>query len=122
MKKEEIKLAIVGTRSYQDYKEFKYYLEEFQKDKCVKQIITGCANGADDLARRYAREKGIDLEVKEANWKKYGKGAGPIRNARIARECDYMIAFWDMNSHGTRNALLLAERLGKRTMTILYKY
>lgn len=48
-------------------------------------VITGGASGADALADAAARDLGIDRLVIPANWLGRGKGAGPIRNRRMAQ-------------------------------------
>ena len=47
-----------------------------------------------------------------ADWQRYGRGAGPIRNKQIVESADLVIAFWDGKSNGTRSALAHAERAG----------
>lgn len=96
-------LAIVGSRWYNDYSSFKTYLEkaitilniEFNK------IISGGANGPDRMAIRYAKEKGIEWTEYPAEWNRYGKKAGFIRNTTIVENATYVLAFWDRKSSGT---------------------
>jgi len=71
-------------------------------------IIQGEAKGADSMARdigtTFVREKNI-LSF-PAEWDKYGKGAGPIRNKQMLDEGpDLVIAFHSdiENSKGTKN-------------------
>lgn len=78
-------------------------------------IIEGGANGADTLAGEVARGLGLELEVYEAEWKKYGRAAGPIRNAAmLASGVDLVLAFHhDLEaSKGTANMVRLATRAG----------
>lgn len=49
-------------------------------------IIQGGAEGADGLAREWAQSRYVTLTTYHANWRKHGKGAGPIRNAVMLRE------------------------------------
>ena len=51
-----------------------------------KHIISGGAAGADSLAEKYAKENYIPITIYPANWPKYGKGAGPIRNKQMLEE------------------------------------
>lgn len=46
-------------------------------------IIQGGATGADRLARLWCESRAIPYDNFPANWKKYGKAAGPIRNQRM---------------------------------------
>ncbi|KKK86431.1 hypothetical protein LCGC14_2763330, partial [marine sediment metagenome] len=49
-------------------------------------VIHGAARGADSLADLYARQNGLETEVYPADWDKYGKGAGPVRNKQMLDE------------------------------------
>jgi len=70
------------------------------------------------MARRYAKKAGLNLIVKTANWKTFGKGAGPKRNLEIVSECDYMIAFPSKYGSGTQNSIELAKKHGIETKII----
>lgn len=78
----------------------------------INEIIHGGARGADEGAGRWGKSKGIKVKVFHANWKKYGKLAGPYRNAQMAREGkpDIVIAF--PGGQGTANMIMVAESLG----------
>lgn len=58
-------------------------------------VIHGGANGADALAEIAARKLGVRTIVFEAEWQKYGRAAGPIRNNRMITEGkpDFGLAF-----------------------------
>jgi hypothetical protein len=49
-------------------------------------LIHGGAQGADDLADAWARERGIVRQMYRPNWKAHGRAAGPIRNQRMIDE------------------------------------
>ena len=127
-----MKLAIVGSRTFNDYKLLK---EECDKILCINTIISGGAKGADTLAERYAKEKGYNLKVFPAKWhdfnaipckikyNKYGPYnslAGYNRNDRIVRTADIVIAFWDGKSTGTASTIKLAKKYSKRLIVIEY--
>jgi hypothetical protein len=77
-------------------------------------IISGTARGADTLGERYAEECGWELERYPADWKTYGKRAGPIRNSQMLREGkpDLVVAFRGPNSRGTQNMIDQARKAG----------
>lgn len=58
-------------------------------------VIAGGAKGADTAAHDWATVFGIPCRVFRADWAKYGKGAGPIRNQQMLDEGkpDLVIAF-----------------------------
>ena len=115
-----MKLAIVGSRSYNDYDKFRSELEIIKKEYGrSNEIITGCASGADALARRNAAENSISLKIFKADWKLNGRGAGLLRNSLIVETCDVLLAFWDGKSRGTNDSIDKAKKSDKRTLTIL---
>ena len=66
-------------------------------------------------------ENNIKTLIFPANWEKYGKRAGFIRNEDIIKNCDAVIAFWDGKSKGTFHSLSLADKYYKPTKIIYYK-
>jgi len=61
------------------------------------------------LGEHYAKEKGYKITQFPANWKRYGKAAGPKRNQEMANYADVLIAFWDGKSRGTKHMIELAK-------------
>ena len=109
-----MKLAIVGSRNFDDYE----FLKKIINYHPCTQIISGGARGADTLAKRYAVEHGIPIKEFLPNWDVHGNSAGFIRNKQIVEACDELVAFWDSISKGTKHSLDLAEESGKP----VYKY
>ncbi len=82
-------------------------------------VITGGAKGADTVAHDLAKDLGAKTLVHYAEWNRFGKSAGPIRNGRMLdEEPDVVIAFPIGKSVGTRHCIKEAERRGIRTITI----
>ena len=102
-------VAVIGSRSFADYELLENTLMHYQ----ICKIISGSAKGADSLAERYALGHGIELLIFKPDWKKYGRGAGPIRNRDIVDAADLVIAFWDGKSKGTKSALDYAQQKNK---------
>jgi len=75
-------------------------------------IIHGAARGADELAGTWAAHHGFPTETYPANWDKYGKRAGYIRNTQMLNEGkpDLVIAF--PGGKGTQMMINLAEAAG----------
>lgn len=104
-----MKLAIVGSRTFNDYPFMKKILQHYP---CTK-IISGGAKGADTLAKRYSSETGIPIQEFKPNWDAYGKAAGFIRNEMIVKACDELVAFWNEISRGTAHSIKTAEKNNK---------
>ena len=123
---ERYKLIIAGTRSFNDYELIRSILSTlFMKRRCWtinwnEEIVSGGAPGADTLAVRYATEADIPFKVFAADWKKYGRSAGPRRNRQMAEYADAAIVFWDGKSRGTQNMIQQMRELGKPVEVIIY--
>ena len=109
------KVIICGSRDFQDYEKLKercdYYLsEKIEKGEEI-MIISGGARGADSLGERYAEEKGLPCKRYPANWDKYGKKAGYLRNLEMAEVANACIAFPCSNSEnkGTEMMIRIAK-------------
>lgn len=85
------------------------------------QIISGGARGVDRLAGEYAVSQGIGFTEYPADWDKYGKRAGFIRNYAMVGAADAVIALWDGTSPGTKHSIEFARSCGKRVFVYLNK-
>lgn len=79
-------------------------------------IIQGGAKGADLLAKECAKELRIKQIQYDADWTKYGRAAGPLRNRMMidTEKPELVLAFHDSieKSKGTRNMIMLANNRG----------
>ena len=76
-------------------------------------IISGGARGIDRLAYAYAVSRGIGFTEYPADWDRYGKRAGFIRNYAMVGAADAVIAVWDGTSPGTKHSIEFARSCGK---------
>lgn len=111
------KIAVVGSRGFDDYNKMKKILDGFD----IKLIVSGGAKGADSLAERYAVENDIETIIFEPEWNKYGMKAGYLRNIKIVDSADIIIAFWDGESKGTLHSINWAKKTKKGIRLVLYK-
>lgn len=111
------KIIVGGGRDFNDFKLLSYVLDTEIPCKGRKdyEIVSGGAMGADRLGEKHALQYGMKLTIFPANWKKYGKGAGPIRNRQMADYADGLVCFWNGISRGTENMIDLAM---KRDMSL----
>lgn len=118
--KEEQKIIIAGSRNFNDYElalktlNTLLSLENFQ-------IVSGHAPGADQLGERFAADNNLNLVIFPANWNKYGRSAGPIRNAQMAKyaEGGTLVLFWDGKSAGSKNMLENAKKYNLKIIEVL---
>lgn len=112
-----MKVAIVGSRTFNDYEKFHSLLiRNTRLSPSWEKIVSGGATGTDQLAERLAKEYQIELKVIYPNWKEHGKSAGPLRNKEIVDGSDLVIAFWDGASAGTKSTIKLAKQAKKHTI------
>lgn len=105
-----MKVIICGDRNWTDEDKI---CKEINKLPLYSWIIQGECSGADLLARKIALNLGYDVVGFPANWKKYGKKAGRIRNQRMLQtKPDLVIAFHSnlKNSKGTKHMVNIARR------------
>ena len=117
------KIIIAGGRDFMDYNLLKEKTNKILQKKKVTHkivIISGCARGADTLGLRYASENAFDVEEYPADWDKYGKKAGYMRNVEMAENADALIAFWDGKSKGTKHMIDIATERNLPIRVIRY--
>lgn len=113
-------VIIAGTRTFLDYDLLRSKCDHYFSRIKPTAIICGEACGADRLGKRYAEENGIPVLSFPAEWDKYGKSAGYIRNQQMAVHADALIAFWDGESKGTHNMITIAKNKGLPCRIVLY--
>ena len=86
----------------------------------IQLIVSGGAEGVDELARDFAIEKEIPFKVFEPQWDYYGKAAGPIRNRAIMECATHVLALPSRYySPGTKSAIKMARKY-KREVIVVY--
>lgn len=74
------------------------------KVRPILQVYCGKASsGADEAGRLWAMAHKITVVPFPADWRTYGKRAGPIRNSLMAETATHGLGFWDGESRGTAN-------------------
>lgn len=56
-------------------------MEKRDREKLV--IVHGDASGLDSLAKKYGNQEGLEVRDYPADWDRYGRRAGPIRNQEM---------------------------------------
>ena len=112
----QFKVIIAGTRTFKDYSLLcetadRLLVEKAKAGHSIIIVSGGCV-GADLMGEQYAKERGYGVERYPAEWEKYGKKAGIMRNAVMADNADALIAYWDGISRGTKNMIDEARKKG----------
>lgn len=128
-----MKVAIIGSRSFQNYELLKFKLLPYRTS--ITEIVSGGADGADRIGEIYAKENNIPVKVLPADWddfskpckikynssgKPYNALAGFKRNQLIIENADFIIAFWDGKSPGTRDSMQKAHKMRKDILIIYF--
>lgn len=101
------KIGIIGTRSRDSSGAYNkveaMFLEIYEEGDMI--VSGGCPKGGDRFAEVIAKKFGVPILIFYPNWKRYGGGAGIIRNTNIAKESDVIIACLARTPGGTDNTL-----------------
>lgn len=107
-----MRIIVCGGRDYHDKAALFRAMDKAHSLKPITFLIQGGANGADFLGWTWGDERGVSCGSYNADWKKHGKAAGPIRNAEMISQGkpDGVIAF--PGGAGTADMVRQAEAAG----------
>ena len=128
-----MRIIIAGSREFDDYELLKIEVLRLIKEmrdegyifkKRDIEIISGTARGADKLGERFAKEFKIKCTRMAADWDKYKKRAGYLRNAQMSAyakedKVGILVAFWN-GSRGTKHMIDLANKDGLKVKVIKF--
>lgn len=99
-----VRICVAGSRSWHNPYLFNIFLRCFLSWAGIGQyaFISGDAwRGADKLIIDWCEENGEKCFRYPADWRKYKKRAGFIRNAEMRKVLTILLVFWDGESKGT---------------------
>jgi hypothetical protein len=113
------RVLVCGGRDYRDRDALFLTMDAVVMRLCVDglpDLCHGGADGADRLAGEWAKSRGVRCTVFPADWKTYGRAAGPIRNAEMLAtfKPDLAVAF--PGGTGTADMVRKANRAGVRVV------
>jgi hypothetical protein len=120
-----LKILVTGSRDWADPRtiELEVFraLYEWKTPHREAVLIHGaCPTGADALADDYARATGMHVIRRPADWDRYGKRAGFLRNVELVElQPDICLAFIRQGSKGATMTANLAEKAGIETRRFL---
>jgi len=107
------RILICGDRNWTDIETIENFIKSLPPDTI---IIHGNSRGADKIAKREAKKHGLTVKSYPADWNKYGRAAGPIRNKKMILEGrpDKVVAFHNdlSKSRGTADMIRQAKKRG----------
>lgn len=111
-----MKCIIAGSRTISNMRLLLDAIRESGFRQDITEVVSGGEfNGVDRLGEIWASDNHIPCTRLLANWERFGRAAGPIRNQGMA---DYvapdgvLIAVWDGKSKGTRSMVKIAKAKG----------
>ncbi len=107
---EKLRILVCGGRDYVDAARVDEVLSQYHGR--IDYIVTGGAGGADELGAAWARRNRLDLIVVNADWKKHGRAAGPVRNALMLKECSPHLVVAFPGGRGTADMVRQASLAG----------
>jgi len=109
-KSEEYVICITGERKNTAYRSsIKQMLIEYRPTRC----IFGECSGVDQTAREVCDELKIPYQIYYADWERYGRAAGPIRNRQMIETKPNLVLAFHNNlalSKGTKNTVDQARK------------
>ncbi len=97
-----MRLLISGSRDFPDLDMVKKYVDTLPPDTI---LLNGKARGVDNVARNQALFNDLIVQDFPAEWNKFGKAAGFIRNHIMVDIAEFVVCFWDGVSHGTKDVI-----------------
>lgn len=102
-------VSVIGSRDYAHLSDVDRVVSVLPLSVVV---LSGGARGVDSRATDTARYRGMTTYIAPAMWKRFGKGAGMMRNHDVVRNADLVVAFWDGVSTGTNASIAIAVQYG----------
>lgn len=81
-------------------------------------ILHGGASGADSIAGEEALKLGLEVKVFPANWDKYGRAAGPIRNIEMLDQNPQLVIAFHPNLTQSRGTAHTVREARKRQIKV----
>jgi hypothetical protein len=116
--KEKVKILVCGGRDFCDEVAVHSFLNTLAETYEITTLVHGGARGADTLAGNWALKYDVRVKVYKADWAKFGKAAGPIRNNEMLKlECpDIVVAF--PGGNGTEHMKKISKYAGVTVINV----
>lgn len=122
-----MKVVIAGSRSIhhnvkQHQEHFDQLAAKFESEYGkISVVISGRATGPDKLGEMWAKKNGVGIAAFPADWDRFGKGAGHIRNEEMGVLAEAGIILWDGKSRGTSHMMGVMRKLKKPFILDVYE-
>ena len=107
-----MRVLVCGGRKFSDYQLLAQTLDALHAERPISLIIHGAARGADTLAHEWAAHNRVNIDFYRADWNKYKKAAGPIRNTRMLMDGKPQLVVAFEGGDGTADMIEQARAAG----------
>lgn len=114
-----MRVVIAGSRTFHNYPLLKNIVQGSGFE--ITEVVNGGAKGADYCGVLYGTEYNIPIMTFQADWDKYNKAAGVIRNSEMADYADVAIIVMLVYSKGAMNMLFNMRKRNKRYYFVTVK-
>lgn len=112
-----MRVLVCGGRDYDNQSDLYMTLDRMHRSTPITLVIHGGASGADSWAGQWALSRKVPVLECPADWPKYGRQAGPLRNAEMLKhEPDHVVAF--PGGRGTADMVRKAKRAGVNVIEV----
>jgi len=112
-----MRLLVTGGRYFSNRQLLHQTLDLLHAQHPFTVVIHGAAGGADELAGQWANANQVPIEAYPAEWRRYGRAAGVLRNtAMLNSGPDLVVAF--PGGKGTADMVRKAEQAGLNVVVI----
>jgi hypothetical protein len=121
----EYRVLVCGDRNWTNYSAIVDLLRRLQttlrefSPKIRLVVVEGEARGADRLGKVAARELGADVEKHPAQWSKFGRAAGPIRNQEMLDSGLHFALAFHHNLEESKGTADMVKRLKKAGIPVV---
>lgn len=84
----------------------------------ITVVLCGGQRGVDTIGKEWAKANGIPVVDYPADWFRYGKPAGPIRNRQMARDAEALVLV-HTDTPGSRSMLAEATAAALRIYEVI---
>lgn len=113
-----MKVIVAGSRTITDERLIFQLIRELPWR--ITEIVSGGARGVDTIASSFASLNSVPFKLFKADWDKYGRSAGMIRNNEMANYADCAFVAIANNSSGSQHMIDCMRKLGKPVIVFDY--
>lgn len=104
-----MRIVVTGGRDFL-YPQFVKYILDSLNPTYV--FVGDCPTGVDKIVSDWCNDNKVDHKIFVADWDKFGKHAGPLRNREMLEHADDAVVVAFPGGRGTENCAKTAKELG----------